>query len=233
MAGVIICYKMKNYFVRFCCLLAFLVLEGEIMTLQSQPNYRLGSYLVHRKVILKASVVKLNDDFFELKVLESYKQNISQNKKLKIRVAYNYRDGKKTLVKHYLELNKEYIFFIGKDQGFIQKLVFRESFSRFKVENDSIFIGSDYLQNLKGVNLDTLITKNTFEDPLMPFGYKMSTRDFAQMVIDINKSFYPTVTGKSKMRRGYENHGYIYQKPETVDAFTLAIIEELKRQWGL
>ncbi|MBL7897193.1 MAG: hypothetical protein JNJ99_01575 [Crocinitomicaceae bacterium] len=231
---------LKSFYV-----LVLILYSTSANSFECKPWHLFGYYLVNTKYIFEAEVVKSSDKVFKIKMIDVYRS--PEKMRGEIRIKYNHliKAEYNCIPQNLCVPQNRYVFFVKKNLIFPYQFYISEPCNRFKVVNDSLFIGSSFLSGLNGVDSSQIFSKNIFNDSLMPNGYKISTKDFKTLIENVNECFVPSYVPSGASINNYVNpwyrrakskrkiYGYIYYPPRTTDPFTLAIIAQLKEAWGL
>lgn len=181
--------------------------------LTSCQCYPLDHNLVNYGSVVRGKVVKIKDDRFIVKTEDWYKKkkklNFGRNVTVHFAEGKNYfNNGNKD---YKLELDKDYIFILGNTKWRFSSLVLRNPYSRFIIQNDSLFIPFEILQKVEIPKEIEIKQKNTFNDPLYGFGYKISVFDFHMLSDILNDNFK-----KIDMRIVKIENSKVYTDPLTI-----------------
>lgn len=232
---------MKN----FKLFLIFILITNCSLATESTctPEYPLGHYLVHTRLVVLTEIKKVKGNEFKLEILRDLKSDQNKNKSLKVlkskRIPFALQND--TLFR----VDTKYVLFISQLNYYPRHYIYLEPCNRFIVKNDSLFIGAPFLKNLTTIDSSLRYQKNTFDDKLMPQGYKVSLDYFQELIAEINKSFVPDYSKpaysinnyyRRRLFGGYRKthiYGYHYYEPKSKDPFLRALVDELKAAWKL
>jgi hypothetical protein len=224
-----------------CVLIAFsnLSYSGEIKCV---PRFPLGHYLVHNRIVVYAEVLKVKSDEIKIKIIKDLKTGESYNKMIRIRISKS-NWSEQIATSEIFSLNGKYVIFGSQLNYFPYSYIYNEPCNRFIVSNDSLFIGLEYLKKLKQVDTALFYKKNTFDDSLMPFGYKVSIDYFADMITLLQNSFrkndqheYEIYSYRRRFllrQKRLKVFGYTYKELISNDNFINAVVNELLEAWGM
>ncbi len=230
---------------KFKLFLIFILITNYSLATESSctPQHALGHYLVHIRLVVLAEIKKVKDDEFKIEILRDLKSDQNKNKSLAVLKSKHipFTLHSDTLFR----ADTKYVLFISQLNYYPRHYIYLEPCNRFIVKNDSLFIGAPFLKNLSTVDSSLRCQKNTFDDKLMPEGYKVSLNYFQELIKEINKCFVQDDTkpaysinnyNRRRLFGGYRKthiYGYYYNEPKSDDPFLKALADELKTYWGL
>lgn len=207
---------------------------------QCKPYFPIGQYLVHSAAIVYAKVKNVSQNKFTIEVMDFIKPG-GKKRSVVVSPGTALKENFECVLNDLIKMETEYIFILSRLNRFPKTYLMTEPCNRFIVQRDSLFIGYEFISGLKGIESLYINERNSYEDELLPLGYKISVDDFRKMVKEVNKSFIPSYEpsgyhinsyiGKQKSKK--KVYGYFYKEPVTKDQLTLAIIRDLKEKWKL
>lgn len=232
---------MKNF--NLFLILIFIAQHSLATESSFTPKHVLGHYLVHIRLVILAEIKKVKSNEFKLEILRDLKSDQNKSQSLKVLkskyVPFTLQND--TLFR----ADTRYVLFISQLNYYPHRYIYLEPCNRFIVENDSLFIGAPFLKNITSIDSSLRYQKNTFDDKLMPQGYKVSLDYFQKLIAEINKCFVPDYSkpaysinsyNRRRLFGGYRKahvFGYNYYEPKSDDPFLKALADELKAAWGL
>lgn len=184
----------------------------------SSKDYTIDILLLQRKNIFEATITHLGVKNFEVQIFEWIKVEREEMAKCKFRVNYSWLKPVISKEEFGLEMNRRYLFMISGTEKEKEKFRLTSPESRLIVENDSICIPFELIDNYKFSKKIEALTLSPIPDPIFTIGYKISRTEFIELIYIINSTYE------------YGNTGCIIQKlapVENLDDFRQTILDHL------
>lgn len=193
------------------------------------PPGSLSYYLTKYPSVFRGTVKPSGTNKFKIKVT-NWVKNENKHGKTIILNTYNQRNDTSMLACMGMEMECEYLFIGGTQRNCFTKTPLRATELRFKIVNDSIFIPTALLDQLPELKLLNINQVNTFKDPKIKFGYKISLNDFIEISRVLNSSFSWVRPKKPK----YRVPPYLAKSKELISSdnvLIIALLNELEILW--
>lgn len=179
-------------------------------------------YIVKYQTILDGEIVKIEDHRFKIKVHDLIKGKSNLDGTINVKIGYQSGLRTSKLDSLGIEVGTNYIFILGTRPKWLNPKILRESYNRFVIKNDSLFIPQETLRGIDFPDSIDINAPNIYNDSFNKFGYKISTLDFRKLIVVLNETF-----GMNKLA--------IWKKQpidNSVDSFTLALLNHLDKWWN-
>lgn len=194
-------------------LITFLIFISFDIFCQNSIDY----YFVHYRNIVNVKVIKIKDQKIKLRINEIYKGKWKIGSKHK--VEYKRQDFESSLQK-----DSSYIMIIGGHVRFYEKWKLRDPSHLFIINNDTIFISNELLENINNYN-DSI-------SQIEPLVYKTTKIEFVNLIFDLNKTYEYCYSKKkglgSRMRTGIKKKTEI---PQNLTPFQLKVFQHFDKYW--